>query len=51
LTVSQEEIKMFVCDMSISIDNMSYEVALNLPINDRDMIVRAHNKKIKKQQT
>lgn len=42
---------MFVCDMSISIDNMSYEVALNLPINDRDMIVRAHNKKIKKQQT
>ena len=51
LKIAQEDLKMFLCDMSITIDGLSYEVVLNMPINDRDLMIKAHNKKIKKQQS
>jgi len=51
LKIAQEDLKMFLCDMAITIDGLSYDVALNMPINDRDLMIKAHNRKIKKQQS
>lgn len=46
-----EEIKSNLMDITVYIENISYEILLNMPVQDRDLLVRSYNKKIKKQQS
>lgn len=49
MELNQKEIKQALMEASVYIDNTSYEMLLNMPVTERDMLVRAYNKKVKKQ--
>lgn len=36
-------------DASVHISTTSYEMLLNMPVTDRDLMVKAYNKKVKKE--
>lgn len=36
-------------EASVYIDNTTYEMLLNMPVTERDLMVKMYNKKIKKQ--
>lgn len=38
-----------VADMLCYMQNVSYEALMNMPVQDRNLIAKAHNKKIEKQ--
>ena len=44
-----QEIKTSLIEAALYIDNTSYEMLLNMPVTERDLMVKLHNKKIRKQ--
>ena len=44
-----EEIKNGLMEISVYITNTSYEMLLNMPVTDRDLMVKQYNKKVKKE--
>ncbi|BEH88386.1 hypothetical protein [Klebsiella phage phiKp_21] len=36
-------------EAAVYIDNTSYEMLLNMPVTERDLMVKAYNKKVRKQ--
>lgn len=49
LKFNTEQIKENVMDASVHIATTSYEMLLNMPVTDRDLMVKAYNKKVKKE--
>lgn len=49
LRMNCDEIKGSLMDMAVYIDCTSYEMLLNMPVTDRDLLVRSYNRKVKKQ--
>ncbi|AQW88772.1 hypothetical protein pEaSNUABM50_00243 [Erwinia phage pEa_SNUABM_50] len=44
-----EEIKNSLMEVAVHIPNTSYEMLLNMPVNDKDLMVKQYNKKIKRE--
>lgn len=44
-----KEIKSSLAEIAAYITNTNYETLLNMPTNERDLLVRAYNKKISKE--
>lgn len=44
-----EEIKTSLMEVSVYIPNTTYEMLLNMPVTDRDLMVKQYNKKIKRE--
>ena len=36
-------------EVSVYIENTTYETLLNMPVTDRDLLVKQYNKKVKKE--
>jgi len=49
LRLNCEEIKNGLMEVSVYITNTSYEMLLNMPVTDRDLMVKQYNKKVKKE--
>ncbi len=44
-----EEIKNGLMEVAVYIPGTSYEMLLNMPVTDRDLLVKQYNKKVKKE--
>ncbi len=44
----EHNIRKQIVQMMVHIDNVSYEALMNMPVQDRDMLTKAHNIKIDK---
>ncbi|AFC21692.1 hypothetical protein GAP32_242 [Cronobacter phage vB_CsaM_GAP32] len=49
LRLNCEDIKSGLMEVSVYIENTSYEMLLNMPVTDRDLLVKQYNKKVKKE--
>ncbi|UYE98674.1 hypothetical protein XbC2_245 [Xanthomonas phage XbC2] len=49
LRLNCEEIKNGLMEVAVYITNTSYEMLLNMPVTDRDLLVKQYNKKVKKE--
>lgn len=49
LRMNCEDIKNGLMEVSVYIENTSYEILLNMPVTDRDLLVKQYNKKVKKE--
>ena len=49
LRLNSEDIKNGLMEVSVYITNTSYEMLLNMPVTERDLLVKQYNKKIKKE--
>lgn len=49
LKMNCEDIKNGLLEVSVYIGNTSYEMLLNMPVTDRDLLVKQYNKKVKKE--
>ncbi len=49
MELNVKEIKSSLMEISVYITNTSYEMLLNMPTNERDLLVRAYNKKVTKE--
>ncbi|AZU98219.1 hypothetical protein SEPL_153 [Salmonella phage SE_PL] len=49
MELNVKEIKAALMEISVYITNTSYEMLLNMPTNERDLLVRAYNKKVSKE--
>ncbi|WAE77186.1 hypothetical protein vBEcoMphAPEC6_01645 [Escherichia phage ph0011] len=49
IELNKSEIKQALMECSVYMDNIDYGTLLNMPLIDRDLLVKSFNKKIKKQ--
>ncbi|OTE92449.1 hypothetical protein E0J33_12800 [Escherichia coli] len=49
IELNKSEIKNALMECSVYMDNIDYGTLLNMPLIDRDLLVKSFNKKIKKQ--
>lgn len=49
LELNRAEIKEHLSSIVVNVNNISYEMILNMPVTDRDIIVKSYNTKIKKE--
>ncbi|EBS4516346.1 hypothetical protein DQT32_02815 [Salmonella enterica subsp. enterica serovar Braenderup] len=49
LRFNSEEIKSSLMEVAVHIPNTSYEILLNMPVTDRDLMVKQYNKKVKRE--
>lgn len=49
MDLNKQEIKSALMEASVYIDNTTYEMLLNMPVTERDLMVKMYNKKIKRQ--
>lgn len=49
IELNKLEIKNALMECSVYMDNIDYGTLLNMPLIDRDLLVKSFNKKIKKQ--
>jgi hypothetical protein len=49
LRLNSEDIKNGLMEVSVYIENTTYEMLLNMPVTDRDLLVKQYNKKVKKE--
>lgn len=49
LRLNCEDIKNGLMEVSVYIENTTYEMLLNMPVTDRDLLVKQYNKKVKKE--
>lgn len=50
LKENQKSIKKALMTICVYMGSPTYEVLLNMPVNDRELLVEEYNKKIKKEQ-
>ncbi|EON7637207.1 hypothetical protein VWH97_07425 [Escherichia coli O157] len=48
MELNKSDIKNALMDAAVYVDNVDYATLLNMPVNDRDMLIKAYNKKVKK---
>lgn len=49
IELNKSEIKNALMECSVYMESMDYGTLLNMPLSDRNLLVKAFNKKIKKQ--
>jgi hypothetical protein len=49
LRFNSEEIKNSLMEIAVHIPNTNYETLLNMPVTDRDLMVKQYNKKVKRE--
>lgn len=49
MQLNVKEIKSALMEASVYIETTSYEMLLNMPVTERDLMVKMYNKKVKKQ--
>lgn len=49
MELNVKEIKSALAEIAAYITNTNYETLLNMPTNERDLLVRAYNKKIERE--
>lgn len=49
LSTNKEIIRKNIANMTVYMDNMHWDLALNMPSIDRDTLIRSYNRKVEKQ--
>lgn len=49
LELNKSELKAALMEAAVYVDNTDYPTLLNMPVTERDLLIKAYNKKIKKQ--
>jgi hypothetical protein len=49
MELNVKELKAALMEISVYITNTNYETLLNMPTNERDLLVKAYNKKVTKE--